>query len=57
MVLSFAACAKKDTVTPNEPLAITTAAADPTPRLLKPRQATPPVVTAMNHADYVGRRQ
>ncbi|MFR2041905.1 MAG: hypothetical protein ACLS4A_02875 [Oscillospiraceae bacterium] len=39
MVLSFAACAKQDTVTPTV-AAVTTAAADPTPRL-KPRQATP----------------
>lgn len=41
MVLSFAACAKQNTVTPTvADVAITTAAADPTPRL-KPRQATP----------------
>ena len=54
MVLSFAACAKQDTVTPTvADVAITTAAADPTPAAETEASDPAPVVTAMNHADYV----
>ena len=54
MVLSFAACAKQDTVTPTvADVAITTAAADPTPAAETEASDPTPVVTAMSHADYV----
>ena len=54
MVLSFAACAKQDTVTPTvADVAITTAAADPTPAAETEASDPAPVVTAMSHADYV----
>ena len=54
MVLSFAACAKQDTVTPTvADVAITTAAADPTPAAETEASAPAPVVTGMSHADYV----
>ena len=54
MVLSFAACAKQDTVSPTvADVAITTAAADPTPAAETDASDPAPVVTAMNHADYV----
>ena len=52
MVLSFAACAKQDTVTPTV-AAVTTAAADPTPAAETEASDPAPVVTAMSHADYV----
>ena len=52
MVLSFAACAKQDTVTPTV-AAVTTAAADPTPAAETEASDPTPVVTAMSHADYV----
>ena len=54
MVLSFAGCAKKDTVTPTvAAVAITTAAADPTPAAETEASDPAPVVTAMSHADYM----
>ena len=52
MVLSFAACAKQDTVTPTV-ATVTTAAADPTPAAETEASDPAPVVTAMSHADYV----
>ena len=52
MVLSFAAWAKQDTVTPTV-AAVTTAAADPTPAAETEASDPAPVVTAMSHADYV----